>query len=201
MNGEESLSDMTHKGPLDYRVELERDDNGTILVSFPDWPEAHTYGDTEEEALLRAQDALATAIDAYMKAKRPLRAPSYGPGPCVPVPSLTVAKMELYDAMRRRRVSKSALARRLNVHLPQIDRLLDVHHASRLDQLERAFEALGTRIALAFRPLRVPLVRIHRGIGSRVTARPRSETAVGVGVKSAGRARRVAARKTASRKK
>jgi antitoxin HicB len=45
--------------------------------------------------------------------------------------------------MRRSRVGKAELARRLNCHLPQVDRLLDLTHASRLDQLEAAFRALG----------------------------------------------------------
>jgi len=44
---------------MDYPVKLKRDDNDTILVSFPDFPEAHTYGDDEGDALERAKDALA----------------------------------------------------------------------------------------------------------------------------------------------
>lgn len=51
---------------MEYPVRLERDDNDTILVSFSDFPEAHTYGETVEDALERAADALATAIDAYI---------------------------------------------------------------------------------------------------------------------------------------
>jgi antitoxin HicB len=39
--------------------------------------------------------------------------------------------------------SKADLARRLGVHPPQIDRLLDLDHDSRLDQIENAARALG----------------------------------------------------------
>ena len=46
---------------MDYPVTLERDDTGTILVSFPDLPEAHTFGEDESDALERAKDALATS--------------------------------------------------------------------------------------------------------------------------------------------
>jgi antitoxin HicB len=35
--------------------------------------------------------------------------------------------------------------------LPQIDRLLDLRHASRLDQLEAAFRALGKQISVEIR--------------------------------------------------
>jgi antitoxin HicB len=34
-----------------YPVTLEKDDNGTILVGFPDVPSAHTFGDDEADAL------------------------------------------------------------------------------------------------------------------------------------------------------
>ncbi len=34
-----------------YPVRLTRDDNNTVMVTFPDVPQAVTYGDTEEEAL------------------------------------------------------------------------------------------------------------------------------------------------------
>jgi antitoxin HicB len=67
----------------------------------------------------------------------------------VTLPALTVAKLELYQAMRAAGVGKAELARRLNCHLPQIDRLLDLGHASRLDQLEQAFAALGKRLEVA----------------------------------------------------
>jgi antitoxin HicB len=40
------------------------------------------------------------------------------------------------------------MARRLNCHLPQIDRLLDLNHASRLDQVEAAFRVLGKRLGI-----------------------------------------------------
>jgi antitoxin HicB len=63
---------------------------------------------------------------------------------CAPsFPALTEAKLALYSAMRAERITKSELARRLNCHLPQVDRLLDLPHGSPLDQLEPAFRALG----------------------------------------------------------
>jgi antitoxin HicB len=48
-------------------------------------------------------------------------------------------------------VTPEALARRLNCHMPQIDRLVDLRHASRLDQLEAAFRALGKQLSVEIR--------------------------------------------------
>ncbi|MCC2665482.1 MAG: type toxin-antitoxin system HicB family antitoxin [Geminicoccaceae bacterium] len=45
---------------LAYPVVLEPDDNGTLLVTFPDVPEAVTFGEDEGDALKRAVDALET---------------------------------------------------------------------------------------------------------------------------------------------
>ncbi len=66
----------------------------------------------------------------------------------VTLPALTEAKLALYGAMRAQRVGKAELARRLNCHLPQVDRLLDLLHSSRIDQLEAAFRVLGKRITI-----------------------------------------------------
>ena len=69
-------------------------------------------------------------------------------GPFVTLPALTEAKLALYSAMRTARVSKAELSRWLNWHLPQVDRLLDLRHASRLDQLEAAFRTLGKQLSV-----------------------------------------------------
>ena len=61
---------------MDYPVTLERDDNDTILVSFPDFPEVHTFGTNEADALAKSVDALATGIDAYIKERRDIPVPS-----------------------------------------------------------------------------------------------------------------------------
>lgn len=52
--------------------------------------------------------------------------------------------------MRTAKIGKAELARRLHCHLPQIDRLLDLHHGSRLDQIEQALLAVGKRMTISF---------------------------------------------------
>jgi len=126
-----------------YAVNLVHDDNGTILVTVPDIPEAVTFGEDREDALARAADAIESAIMGCMSAREDVPAPKAKGQECVLLPALSVAKIELYRAMRADGVGKAALAKRLGVALPHIDRLLDLRHASRLDAIERAFTALG----------------------------------------------------------
>ena len=99
---------------MEYPITLARDTNGTVLVRFLDFPEAHTFGEDIPDALRQAPDALATVIDAYIKDRRDLPLPSavvtkYR----VTVPALIEAKMRLYETMRTSKVGKSELAKRL----------------------------------------------------------------------------------------
>ena len=118
-----------------------------ILVDFLDFPEAHTFGDTREEALTRASDALLTVIDAYMTDRQRLPQPSKG-RIMVSVPPLTVPKIALYNAMQQKRITKAELGRRLGWHMPQVDRVLDVRHASRMDRLQQALLAVDRRLEI-----------------------------------------------------
>ena len=131
-----------------YPVILRRDDE-TILVRFPDFPEAQTFGDTKEEALARAVDALETAIIGRMSDREDIPPPSSTRRRSrVTLPPLSSAKLGLYRAMRAARVSKAELGRRLGWQGPQVDRLLDLRHATRLDQLDQALRALGKRLVV-----------------------------------------------------
>jgi antitoxin HicB len=162
---------------MDYPITLERDDNGTLLVSFLDFPEAHTFGDDVEEALQRAPDALATAIDAYIKDRRDIPLPSaIVTKHRVMVPALVEAKIRLYETMRGAGVRKADLAKRLKWHLPQVDRLLEMTHGSKLEQLESAFHAMGKRLVIGVEDIGVTPTRARRRSSARVrrhTARNR----------------------------
>ena len=65
------------------------------------------------------------------------------------LPSLSAAKISLYSAMREEGLGKADLAKRLRWHLPQVDRLLDLSHASRLDQIERALAVMGRELVVS----------------------------------------------------
>ena len=138
---------------LFYRVRLRADDNGTLLATCPDLPEVTTFGEDEADALMRARDAIEEAIAARMAHKEDIPPPAAekarggrGRWRSVALPNQTVMKVALYRAMRERGLRRADLARLLRAHGPQVDRLLDVRHASRLDQMEAALAALGKRL-------------------------------------------------------
>jgi len=131
---------------LDYPVILSPDGD-TVLVTFPDVPEAITFGATEEEALRHAVDALETALSFYVDERKPLPVASVAHDlPTVRPCALECIKLEIYQEMLNQGIRKAELARRLGWKGPQVDRLFDLEHASKFNQLEAAAKALGKHI-------------------------------------------------------
>ena len=131
---------------FDYPVILTADAD-SLLVTFPDIPEAITFGTNESDALRHAVDALETALSFYVDGRKALPTPSPAQGlPTVRPSALECAKLGLYCEMLAQGIRKAELARRLGWKSPQVDRLFDLQHASKLDQLEAAAKALGKQL-------------------------------------------------------
>lgn len=140
---------------FDYPVELRADDNETVLVTFPDLPGAVTFGNDEEDALTHAVDCLETMLLARILDREDIPAPSPARGrPTVRPTLLGTLKVMLYEAMRERGWRKADLARVLDVNPRQVDRLLDLRHASTVKQLEHALAACGKRADVFARKLK-----------------------------------------------
>lgn len=132
---------------FDYPVTL-TPDGDTVLVTFKDIPEAITFGVNKDEALLHAIDALETGLSFYVDARKQLPVssrPKRGQKTVRPS-ALESAKLGVYQAMTEQGIRKAELARRLGWHTPQVDRLFDLRHASRLDQIEAAAHVLGRQL-------------------------------------------------------
>lgn len=132
---------------LSYPIKLENDEN-TLLATSADFPEVTTFGDDRDEALARAVAALEEAIAARIHAGQDIPKPSRG-RLLVALPTLTTVKVALYQGMRDQGIGKAELARRLRWHLPQVDRVLDIQHRSRLDQMDAALGAIGQRLQVS----------------------------------------------------
>ena len=50
-----------------YPVVVEQDDNDTLLVTVPDFPEAVTFGEDAAEAMLRAAQVIELSIEGRIK--------------------------------------------------------------------------------------------------------------------------------------
>jgi antitoxin HicB len=130
-----------------YPVTLEIDETG-VLVGCPDIPEMHSVGDTVDEALREAVDGLESAIDIYFDERRPVPAPSKAERgqAMVALPALVASKVLLHNEMLAQGVKKAELARRLNIAPPNVERIFNVRHKTRIETIEAALSALGKRL-------------------------------------------------------
>lgn len=134
---------------LGYRIKLETDDNGTLLVTCPSLPEVTTFGNDEDAAVRHAVDAIEEALASRMASGEHIPEGQQRGPRLVRLPALTVLKVELYRRLGEAGITRAELARRLGWKRESVDRLFRLGHASRLEQLEAAFVALGRSVSVS----------------------------------------------------
>ena len=128
-----------------YPCQLTPDEEGGLVATFPDVPEAITGGRGRDEALAEAEDALASALAGYVHEKWDIPTPSataVGQA-SVPVPAVVAAKLALYTAMSEQRISKVELGRRLRVSESAVRKLTNPDHRSHVSLVQKALRAVG----------------------------------------------------------
>ena len=133
---------------LRYPIVLTQDDNNTLLVTSPDFPELKTFGEDEADAALRAADALISVIAARIADRQPVPKPSATDGAEAILGAGDALKIALYQVMNADGVDAAELAKRLRCELARVEHLLDPLRISPLDQLETALRALGRDLTI-----------------------------------------------------
>ena len=137
-------------GRYGFPARLQPDEEGRLVVHFPDLPEALTDGADEAEALAEAADCLSEALAGRINRGEDIPPPSRlrrGRHWVAPEPTIAL-KAALYSALRTRRMTVADLARRLDIDARKAARLIDPRAASRLNDLKVALSALGYAIAI-----------------------------------------------------
>lgn len=118
-----------------------------VTVTFPDVPEAVTWGATRSEAREHAGDALISALSAYVEENRSSPKPSPARGrDVVSVTALEAMKLALHDAMLAAGLSNRELAGRLGLDEKAVRRLRDPLQRSAIGGVEAALRCLGKRV-------------------------------------------------------
>jgi len=134
----------------DYQAMFEPDEKRSgYVVTFPDLGHGATQGETIEEAHEMARDLLRAILGELMKRGEAFPMPKKRRGRnvhAVALPALQAAKVDLYFAFRQSNIRKAEFARRMGIPKTSVERLFDLDHASRFDQIEDAFAALGKKI-------------------------------------------------------
>lgn len=130
---------------ISYPVTLTPADEGGYVVTFPDLPGV-TQGDSLDEALTNAEDCLVVIVTSMIHDGEHVPEPSEDGDHMVALPEDVALKLAFYRAFSAAGITRAELARRLGWHGPQVRRLFDASHRTRVDHLFRAFHALGKRV-------------------------------------------------------
>lgn len=127
------------------------DESGEYEISYRDFSELYSSALTEDDIELEAKDGLTAFIAEQIESRIPVPAPSPAEAGDITIhlPVLTCLKIALHNAMINTGTRKVDLARKLNQKGPQIDRLLDVEHASKVETLEQALYLLGYEVSVS----------------------------------------------------
>ena len=133
-----------------YPCRIVPDEDGALVVTFPDVPEAITGAQDRAEALRLAADALRGALAGYVLDERAIPQPSTASTDeeLVAVPAVTTAKLALYSAMRSQGITNSDLARKLRIRPSAVQTLTDPDSRSRIGPLQDALDAVGCQLAI-----------------------------------------------------
>lgn len=138
---------------FNYPAKFAPEADGGFSVTFRDIPEAITQGDTFEEALEAARDALITAMDFYVEDRRAVPQPSKARKGehLVSLPTSVAAKVLLLNSMVEMNTRPVDLARAMNIKPQEVTRLVDLHHSTKIDTLAAAFSAMGRSLEVVVR--------------------------------------------------
>jgi len=141
-----------------YGARFEPGDEGGIVVSFPDVPEAITQGDDETDAMNQAQEALGLALLTYPRRGRAVPvAKSKGRGLIrIAVEPEVAAKIAVLEAFKSCGISKSELGRRLGKDEKEVRRILNPRHSTKLATLIEALRELGQQLVIGVQTAAVP---------------------------------------------
>ena len=128
-------------------------DEGGFVIEFRDIPEAISQGDDEAEALAMAADVLLTCMDFYFEDQRPVPMPSepHEGERMITLPLSAASKVLLLNEMLAQEVGPSELARRMGTSKQEVNRLTNLKHATKIDRIGEAMEALGRDLDLVVR--------------------------------------------------
>ena len=134
---------------MKYPAHIQKDSDG-YTVSFRDIPEALTCGDSSEEALVNAQDALITAMEFYFEDRRSIPLPSSPKKDehLIELPPSVYSKVFLLNELINQRITNAELARRMNIKPQEVQRIIDLSHNTKIDTLSSAISTLGKSLTV-----------------------------------------------------
>lgn len=121
---------------------------GGYVVTCRDVPEAVTQGESVPHALEEATGALEAAMEMRIDdgLDIPMPSPAKRGERLVALPVTTAMKAALYLTMLEQGITKTELARMLQLDEKEARRILNPRHPTKVNTMERALHVLGKRV-------------------------------------------------------
>lgn len=133
-----------------YPAKFSQED-GAYIVTFRDVPESITQGGNFEEAMFLAEDVLICGLEFYFENDKPIPLPSEPQADEIMVylSDIVYVKALLHNARLETEMSKAELARFMDVRPPEMQRILNPRHNTKLDTISRMLSKLGRPLKLS----------------------------------------------------
>lgn len=124
------------------------EEEGAYEINFCDFPDIQGVTYCKEDVELEAEEVLLATLSDFITARKPIPLPHESHEQCknafaVYLPILSCLKIALHNAIIETKTLRVDLARKMNINAQQIERLLDIHYASKIEVLEQALYLLG----------------------------------------------------------
>lgn len=134
---------------MQFRYDVERDSDGSYLVSFKDVPEAITVVYDEKEIEQRALEALVLAFDFYIEDNREIPQYTGQSNSVIYLPTATALKVLLHNEFVKSNLKKADIAKKANVAPSNLERVFNFHYKSKIEAIEKVLNCLGRRVDVA----------------------------------------------------
>ena len=137
---------------MEFYTKIRKED-GDFVVSFPDFPNVNTFGDTVENALAKAEEALNGALEADFERGYALPTASGHAGKRGYHPIQVAPHIAIAYALKRLRNghSQTEIARKLGISYQAYQKLENPRKCNpTIKTLERIGEVMGKRLSLTW---------------------------------------------------
>ncbi|MGG4662089.1 type II toxin-antitoxin system HicB family antitoxin [Providencia vermicola] len=120
------------------------EEEGAFEINFYDFPDIQGVTFCKDDVELEAEEVLLATLSELVTSRKAIPLPQERTESAFPVylPILVCLKVALHNAMLDTKTLRVDLARKMNINAQQIERLLDVHYASKIEMLEQALYLL-----------------------------------------------------------
>lgn len=134
---------------FEYFVKLTPSEDSGFVVTCADLPQLITQGESVNDALIAASDALEEVLAGFMIRELKIPVSKLNDGLSISVSPMFAVKLAFYICFIDGGLTKSELAKRLGIDEKEVRRMLDPKYPSKLPRLAKGIAVFGKRLQIS----------------------------------------------------